>query len=864
MPKEGSGRPSPSPVRTKLDLSNISRVDVKQPIFPMTTFPYHQTRSKPRFTLVTLALFIQFSTPLLGQQVPGNPPNQTVGNEPSNDPSTQADSNNFKKPALSQFPTDLPAEQTPSDPSGKVPFGTNENYSFVEKSFLGDGTGDPNTHKLDLLNAGIKAENIAEYSSTLLNLVNKLGGDRKKSEEVRLKLKTKAGISEKIFKIASENAKIDQVRMLKREANELERITLLADKGADPEKGFQLTERFEGKAGVGSKALGLALNSGLALDNLLSITTDSTSSGDIVEGLELVPSSVLSTKKASFFKIAQNPKALNRLKVPAGSTVNPTVQLFKLNPNVLEAVGGATNLSDVSLSAVIDICTDSFAVIVGNTPVVAPIQFSEFDAIDSNLVAEIGGKGSAQDLKKEMEQMMPTLFVSAGSADNAITAKVKARLAQMKNESATGRRSYEALGTADFKAAVRDTFVSEVNGLIAAGRVDATAMKSVLQPNHGTEAVSNVYYKSMEASDIAGFASNLNRIVPDEFEAVSLSSRAAGSNQFANVQNRLSSIRLAKMGYPVSDGLLGSMVAKAMADSEKEDSHFAQAGGSLVDNYARRVLGDDMPEFTRGYFAQISGSFTDDELLKLNGESLGLTIGYDQEVMDGFTLGMMVGLGKADSDGVDTKLETDSFFAGVYGNYVKGDEYFEGYATYGYHDAFSERDYNSTSTMKSSPDSRSLSLGLTYGKVYEHDSLLLTPSIGLSYENVRVGSYSETGGLAPHSVKKQNYDSLIATLGGKVQHYEFLETGGALIPELRAYWQHDFKSDAVDMNVQLVGSGTDYVIKGRTKDSDFGSLGAGLTFLDKDGSTVYGHYDYVIGKSDFQAHNVSLGFRFRF
>ena len=66
------------------------------------------------------------------------------------------------------------------------------------------------------------------------------------------------------------------------------------------------------------------------------------------------------------------------------------------------------------------------------------------------------------------------------------------------------------------------------------------------------------------------------------------------------------------------------------------------------------------------------------------------------------------------------------------------------------------------------------------------------------------------------------------------------------------------------MNVQLVGSGTDYVIKGRTKDSDFGSLGAGLTFLDKDGSTVYGHYDYIIGKSDFQAHNVSLGLRFRF
>ena len=163
------------------------------------------------------------------------------------------------------------------------------------------------------------------------------------------------------------------------------------------------SRKEELKAGVGSKALGLALNNGLALDNLLSITTDSDSSGDIVEGLELVPSSVLSVKKASFFKIAQNPKALKRLKVPAGKTVNPTVQLFKLNPNVLEAVGGATDLSDVSLSAVIDICTDSFAVIVGNTPVVAPIQFSEFDAIDSNLVAEIGGKGSAQDLKKEME-----------------------------------------------------------------------------------------------------------------------------------------------------------------------------------------------------------------------------------------------------------------------------------------------------------------------------------------------------------------------------------------------------------------------------------------------------------------------------
>ena len=53
-------------------------------------------------------------------------------------------------------------------------------------------------------------------------------------------------------------------------------------------------------------------------------------------------------------------------------------------------------------------------------------------------------------------------------------------------------------------------------------------------------------------------------------------------------------------------------------------------------------------------------------------------------------------------------------------------------------------------------------------------------------------------------------------------------------------------------------------INGRPEDSDFGLIGTCITSIGKSGRSMFLHYDYMIGKDDFDAHFVNLGFRILF
>ncbi len=154
----------------------------------------------------------------------------------------------------------------------------------------------------------------------------------------------------------------------------------------------------------------------------------------------------------------------------------------------------------------------------------------------------------------------------------------------------------------------------------------------------------------------------------------------------------------------------------------------------------------------------------------------------------------------------------------------------------------------------------------------EYNGFLVTPSIGFTYDNFTTGAYSETVksdplGLAGASQMLEKYDeSFVSTIGTKVNYYYFRPEGGALIPEFRLSWEHNFKADPVDQGVHLLSHGADdtYYINGRPEDSDYGFIGTGITSITKNGFSSYANYDYLIGKSDFDAHFINLGFRILF
>jgi outer membrane autotransporter protein len=111
---------------------------------------------------------------------------------------------------------------------------------------------------------------------------------------------------------------------------------------------------------------------------------------------------------------------------------------------------------------------------------------------------------------------------------------------------------------------------------------------------------------------------------------------------------------------------------------------------------------------------------------------------------------------------------------------------------------------------------------------------------------------------------ENNDYSLLSSLGLKIAHFHYQPEGNVLIPELRASWEHDFDDDPTSQKVRMLSHSEPYTIDGRPEDTDYGFIGTGITSLDKNGRTVYLHYDYMIGKSDFDAHFLNLGFRILF
>ena len=173
----------------------------------------------------------------------------------------------------------------------------------------------------------------------------------------------------------------------------------------------------------------------------------------------------------------------------------------------------------------------------------------------------------------------------------------------------------------------------------------------------------------MSSGSLASLNNNVELILPDELDAVSLGFPLQTNLQLSNLRSRMSSVRLAQMGFPVPSDLMSSMIARSVADAHADENQIAQSGSGL-DQLFENALSDKAKTYTNGFFCSSFFSFIEDDYYRVDGNSWGLTMGIDQEIYEGFTAGIMGGMGQADSDGVDSNIETESLYAGVYANYV--------------------------------------------------------------------------------------------------------------------------------------------------------------------------------------------------
>ncbi len=112
---------------------------------------------------------------------------------------------------------------------------------------------------------------------------------------------------------------------------------------------------------------------------------------------------------------------------------------------------------------------------------------------------------------------------------------------------------------------------------------------------------------------------------------------------------------------------------------------------------------------------------------------------------------------------------------------------------------------------------------------------IFTPLASLQYSNLHVHSFHESGaGDLDLHVESQNYNYVESTLGLKITRPVQIRSG-ALVPEVHAFWLHDFYANRMDLDGTTLsglaaGAGS-FDLTGSGIKRNRGDVGAGITFI---------------------------------
>ena len=283
-------------------------------------------------------------------------------------------------------------------------------------------------------------------------------------------------------------------------------------------------------------------------------------------------------------------------------------------------------------------------------------------------------------------------------------------------------------------------------------------------------------------------------IAPDELTSIFTIGFSEADVQNANIERHLEQVRNGASGYTSTGFTAASKDGKAV----------------VVDG--KKVVVDNNPvtpeSKRRSFFIEGSGEFASvgstNNASGYDFTTAGVTLGVDYRVNDNFAIGIMGGYANSNAGLVNQgSINLNSGKGGVYAT-VFGNGF--------YADALVGAGYNSYDSTRSSLD------GYAYGDAngWELDTLLnggydchrggLTfgPVGSLSYTQVNLDPYTETGSLTPLNYPNQKQDSLRTNLGGKIS-YTAAVKGIVITPQVRVTWQHECLDSTQSIDSQFSG-----------------------------------------------------------
>lgn len=245
--------------------------------------------------------------------------------------------------------------------------------------------------------------------------------------------------------------------------------------------------------------------------------------------------------------------------------------------------------------------------------------------------------------------------------------------------------------------------------------------------------------------------------------------------------------------------------------------------------------------------------------------------GADYRVSTNIRVGALFGYSHTDAnlDNNGSQAKVDSYTPGIYATFAdKSGFYANGLFTYTRNAYNTDRNISMPGfnrTASGSPNGNQFGADLDGGYEFRKDGWILGPSAGLTYVNLGINQFSESGaGIADLTVNNQSVQSLRSRIGGTVSYQAKL---GSIVlsPHLSAYWQHEFLNGSNQITSEFSGLPIGSFAVTTTKgDSNNALLGFGLDASLNESLMLFIDYQAEAGGASFFGQSASGGVKVSF
>ncbi|RBP35926.1 autotransporter-associated beta strand protein/T5SS/PEP-CTERM-associated repeat protein [Roseimicrobium gellanilyticum] len=244
--------------------------------------------------------------------------------------------------------------------------------------------------------------------------------------------------------------------------------------------------------------------------------------------------------------------------------------------------------------------------------------------------------------------------------------------------------------------------------------------------------------------------------------------------------------------------------------------------------------------------------------------------GADYALSDEFAVGIFAGyqMGESDYPG-NNQADLEKVTFGAYALYDRGNFYAHA-AVEGGAIEYEVRRAIVLPTLDrathSEPDGHEVSASFGTGYDFQAGNFTFGPSLAIQYTRQSLSGFTERGADSLDlRLDDANVDSLRSYLGARVAYTMKLPGEVTVIPELRAFWQHEFLQDGETLHARLAGGsgpGFDYLTREPERDAFY--LGGGVNVLMD--QTFFGglFYHAEFGRTDEANHTISVNANWRF